>query len=127
VIANPSDGVEYSIVNRILVDANGSFDPDGDEISYEWYLNDQVEPIALGMNAWLDLTQGRYRLTLSVEDNSGASADSSVTFQVTDELDPISENQVSEEIWILLFIIIIIIIVLVSLFNLRTKKKNELR
>ncbi len=124
VIANPSDGEKFIDEKRILIDANGSYDPDGDVLSYEWFLDDQVESVASEKNGSLDLAPGTYMLTLFVEDANGGTSSSSVTFYVSDNPDP-SSTFLPNDGWWILIVILLIIVVLVSLFILRSRKKEE--
>ena len=124
VIEHPSDGNKFDDEKRIFIDANGSYDPDGDDLTYEWFLDDQVESVASDKNGTLDLAPGTYLLTLYVEDVYGATSSSSVTFYVSDSPDPRSTYIPNDGCWILLFILLIIV-VLVSLFILRSRKKEE--
>jgi hypothetical protein len=123
IITNPSDDEEFEDGNKIFINANESYDPDGDEITYEWFLDDQVDAIASGINGSLDLAPGLYQITLFVEDVNGATSSSSVTFTISDKSDPSTNHSLIEDNWIIL--IIIILSVLVVLFIIRFRKKEE--
>jgi PKD repeat protein/predicted transcriptional regulator len=72
-----------------LLDANGSYDPDGDSLTYDWWFNGSMgsggSRHLSGSQAILELTDaGSYRLTLVVTDGRGKSASATMPLVVRD-------------------------------------------
>ena len=65
----------------IVLDASGSFDPDGDIVSYTW-VNASGETIATGREAEVHLPVGTHEITLLVVDDQGAESSDQVTVTV---------------------------------------------
>ncbi len=84
----------------VLFDASGSHDSDGAITTYSWDFNSDGIEDAEGMTVEHTFTEGgRYRVTLTVTDNSGATAnDNGIVIEVTDNNAPqISEFSVTPE------------------------------
>lgn len=76
----------------ITATANGSYDPDGDDLTYSWRLSENGANayVATGYSATFESRSGvRYQLALTVTDSKGASAD------LTKNIDPIYIDCVS--------------------------------
>jgi len=70
-----------------LLDADGSYDPDGDSLAYDWWFNGSMgtggSRHLVGRQANLELTDsGSYRLTLVVTDGRGKSAEATMSLTV---------------------------------------------
>ncbi|MEW6441466.1 MAG: FG-GAP-like repeat-containing protein [bacterium] len=81
---------------RILLDGAGSFDPDGDPLTYLWTVSDG-EGLSFtleGVQPYADLPPGLYTVELVVGDGQAASEPSSVLLQVDllDEADLMAET-----------------------------------
>lgn len=65
----------------VLADAS---DPDGDELSYEWFLNGEPQPVNAATVDWAEPVAGRYTFRVQVSDGRGGVADASATIVVDD-------------------------------------------
>lgn len=71
----------------VTLDCSGSNDPDGDELTYTWYLDGEV--IATGCNPVIELPCGTYTLELIVNDGTVDSEPDYVTITVEDNTSPV--------------------------------------
>jgi len=74
-------------VAEVTLDGCGSSDPDGDELTYRWYL--EGEQIATGCNPVISLPCGTYTITLIVNDGLEDSQPDDVQITVLDGTPPI--------------------------------------
>jgi PKD repeat protein len=68
----------------VQFDASGSSDPDGDIVSYQWNFGDGESDIGEVVGHTF-LTTGEYTVTLTVEDNEGATAQAQITITAEEE------------------------------------------
>lgn len=78
---------------RVSFDAGGSFDPDGDALSYHWDFG------GVGTNSgesvvFTYVNPGTYSATLTLDDGNGGEASASVTIEVTSGSPPAGPNRV---------------------------------
>ncbi|MEO0228325.1 MAG: GH25 family lysozyme [candidate division WOR-3 bacterium] len=68
--------------DTIYFEARAS-DPDGDPLTYEWYLNGVKQTTATAASVqWARPTEGNHTMTVKVFDNKGGKGEASVTFRV---------------------------------------------
>ena len=92
-ITTPSNGGAYSEGNEIVFNGLASTDPDNDVLTYTWDLAETGGPsyTASKQNKFaLDLSEGQYTISLTVEDPDGESSTATHSFSVTN-LPPISK------------------------------------
>ena len=92
-ITTPSNGGAYSEGNEIVFNGLASSDPDNDFLTYTWDLSEAGGPsyTASKQNKFsLDLSEGQYSISLTVEDPDGESSTTTHSFTVTN-LPPISK------------------------------------
>lgn len=77
------------------LDGSGSFDPDGDPLTYSW---SGPFGIASGVGPTVTLAKGVHTVTLTVEDGDGAMDTDDVTIIVQDTSDPTLDLTVSPQI-----------------------------
>lgn len=82
---------------QLKADASTSADPDGDELKYSWYLNDELLETETGavLNHTID-KPGVYSIFVEVDDRNGARAKSSVSTVVTGNTRPEVKVKVGE-------------------------------
>lgn len=86
--AGPDQTVECARAGTsVALDGSASSDPDGDQLTYEWFLDGQC--VATGVRPTLLLANAAYSLTLRVTDSAGAQADDSVSITVVDTTAPL--------------------------------------
>ena len=92
-ITSPSNGGAYSEGNEIVFNGLASTDPDSDILTYTWDLAEAGGPsyTASKQNKFaLDLNEGQYTISLTVEDPDGESSTATHSFTVTN-LPPVSK------------------------------------
>ena len=92
-ITTPSNGGAYSEGNEIVFNGLASSDPDNDFLTYTWDLSEAGGPsyTASKQNKFsLDLSEGQYSISLTVEDPDGESSTTTHSFTVTN-LPPVSK------------------------------------
>ena len=82
-ISTPREGAEYDVGTLLSFNAEGSEDPDGDVMEYEWYIESETSPFALGKTAEVKLPTGPYNITLLVRDEHGGEDRTTVHFLIT--------------------------------------------
>jgi hypothetical protein len=92
VLTVPHDGNPATNTVPVTLDASGSFDPDGDPLTYFW--TDGLGDTASGVNPTLNLPAGNYTFTLTVSDGL-LSTTSNVHIRVNPERNqaPFANNQ----------------------------------
>jgi hypothetical protein len=120
-IASPREDMVYSSTAPIPLSANGSIDPDGDALSFEWYFSGSLVPFTEGEEASVDLGPGTTNITLRVIDEYGGEA--YVEVQVT-----VLRSRQPRVVWneglllvILIVIVILIITTLATVLHIRLK------
>jgi hypothetical protein len=81
VIASPASGVRYTPDDYVPLSATGSEDPEEDELTYTW-VSDRDGQISTMPLADKRLSQGEHNITLTVTDEHGAEATSSISLTV---------------------------------------------
>jgi PKD repeat protein len=92
-ITTPSNGGSYSEGNEVVFNGLASSDPDNDILTYTWDLAEAGGPsyTASKQNKFsLDLSEGQYSISLTVEDPDGESSTATHSFSVTN-LPPVSK------------------------------------
>ena len=92
-ITTPSNGGAYSEGSEIVFNGLASSDPDNDFLTYTWELSEAGGPsyTASKQNKFsLDLSEGQYSISLTVEDPDGETSTATHSFTVTN-LPPISK------------------------------------
>ena len=93
IITTPSNGGAYSEGNEVVFNGLASSDPDNDFLTYTWDLAEAGGPsyTASKQNKFsLDLSEGQYSISLTVEDPDGESSTATHSFSVTN-LPPVSK------------------------------------
>jgi hypothetical protein len=72
---------------QITLDGSGSFDPDGDTLTYSWAIDG--EEIAIGVSPTVSLESGMHTVVLTVDDGNGATATDEVEITVVDTTVPV--------------------------------------
>ncbi len=78
VISSPADGSEVPKGASVRLDANGTADPDGDDMTYHWYLDMSDEPVSTGMTTYIILEAGTQTVTLLARDADGLETNASI-------------------------------------------------
>ena len=92
-ITSPSNGGAYSEGNEISFNGMASSDPDNDVLSYSWELGEVGGPTYTASREGMfdiELGEGKYSVTLTVEDPDGESSSTTHSFTVTN-LPPIAK------------------------------------
>lgn len=92
-ITTPVNGGAYSERNEIEFNGLASIDPDGDFLTYSWDLSEADGPSYTASKQSkfsLDLSEGQYSVSLTVEDPDGESSSTTHSFTVTN-LPPVSK------------------------------------
>ncbi|MEC9333053.1 MAG: PKD domain-containing protein [Candidatus Thermoplasmatota archaeon] len=95
-ITTPSNGGAYSEGKEVAFNGMASSDPDNDILSYNWDLGDAdgpTYPASKQSKFEMELDEGDYRVTLTVEDPDGESSSVTHSFSVTN-LPPIASIKV---------------------------------
>ena len=95
-ITTPSNGGAYSEGKEVAFNGMASSDPDNDILSYNWDLGDAdgpTYPASKQSKFEMELDEGDYRVTLTVEDPDGESNSVTHSFSVTN-LPPIASIKV---------------------------------
>ncbi|MEC8997018.1 MAG: PKD domain-containing protein [Candidatus Thermoplasmatota archaeon] len=95
-ITTPSNGGAYSEGKEVAFNGMASSDPDNDILSYNWDLGDAdgpTYPASKQSKFEMELDEGDYRVTLTVEDPDGESSSVTHSFSVTN-LPPIASIEV---------------------------------
>jgi hypothetical protein len=70
--------------NDVIQFTADASDPDGDDLTYEWSINDIAQPQLQGSTAqWTDPVPGTHTMKVVVSDGNGGVTEDSVTFTVT--------------------------------------------
>jgi hypothetical protein len=111
-IKTPKDGLTHSGSYDDTLDAEGSYDPDGDDLIYQWWIDDDLSPIVLGRLTKVHLAPGTsYNITLVVIDPYGGEDRTSVNIKVES-----TSKDYSQEIAVLLVILAVLVVTSVALF-----------
>ena len=92
-ITSPSNGGAYSEGSEISFNGMASSDPDNDVLSYSWELGEVGGPTYTASREGMfeiELGEGKYSITLTVEDPDGESSSTTHSFTVTN-LPPIAK------------------------------------
>jgi hypothetical protein len=114
VIGGIVNGGNYSVGERVNLTADGSSDPDGHNLSFEWYLDESLIDIDSEMVINDLLTVGDHTITLIVTDSLGAK--DSVSEDIAVEPEVIILHDETEPFPTGLIIILIVIAVTVSTY-----------
>ncbi|MEM4730078.1 MAG: PKD domain-containing protein [Thermoplasmata archaeon] len=79
-IASPVAGREYKTTDTIRLDATGSADPDGDELTYTW--TEGARTLGTGKTLKKSFGEGTHTVKLTVSDGKGGTDEATVTFKV---------------------------------------------
>ena len=93
IITTPTNGGAYSERNEIVFNGLASSDPDNDFLTYTWDLSEAGGPSYTASKQGkfsLDLSEGQYSISLTVEDPDGESSTATHSFTVTN-LPPVSK------------------------------------
>ena len=92
VAAGPDQEVpaNESCLGEVTLDGSGSSDPDGDELTYLW--DTEEGDSYSGETPSIELPLGDHRITLTLDDGRGGSAQNTVTITVVDESPPVIEK-----------------------------------
>ena len=93
IITTPTNGGAYSERNEIVFNGLASSDPDNDFLTYTWDLSEAGGPSYTASKQSkfsLDLSEGQYSISLTVEDPDGESSTATHSFTVTN-LPPVSK------------------------------------
>jgi hypothetical protein len=119
-VANGIDNITAG--EPFLVTAEGSLDPDGDQLIYEWYIDDSTEPSGKGWETTLILGHGEHGLTLRIRDSHGGMAESEVTLTVKKSDD---EHGVKNPYWGWVIVLVVVITLLISALYVRYRRDRE--
>jgi len=118
------DGLDNITAGEPLpVTAEGSLDPDGDQLVHEWYIDGSTEPMAKGMEATLTLGYGEHILTLRIRDDHGGMAESEAILNVKR---PDDDHGVEDSYWGWLTMVVIVSTLLMSALYVRYRKDREI-
>ncbi|HEX9709467.1 MAG TPA: PQQ-binding-like beta-propeller repeat protein [Candidatus Thermoplasmatota archaeon] len=95
-ISSPGDGQTVRVGDQITFSANGSYDPEGTNLTYVWSFGDgEFEAGAVASHAY-SFTAAQLRVTLTVMDEQGLSATASITIQSIENAPPVLAFGVDE-------------------------------
>ncbi len=104
-IESPTSDVLYMEGEEVLLSANGTSDPDGDELNYTWWAENGLEPVGYGKLLSALLVPGTYNLTLVVRDDVGAEDTVGVLITVEEFIPPRTSD--GDNGWWLIIVILI--------------------
>jgi len=89
-------GVEVEVGSNVTVDAESSYDPDGNVTDYEWSVSNASQAIT-GTNGTLQFPDaGSYTVSLTVTDDDGANATANETIYVYEPVEETTTDEVTE-------------------------------
>jgi hypothetical protein len=106
VIRSPDVDGNYTTDEPLSLDATGSLDPDGDEMSFEWFLDGSDTPWPMGRTSNAQLTEGRHTIRLVIRDPWGGEDSAVVSIDVHGTVKKISRH-IPFMAWVLVLVIII--------------------
>jgi hypothetical protein len=106
VIESPTTDVRYQESEPVALSANGTEDPDGDDLNFTWWAENGLEPLGYGKRLSASLLPGTYNITLVVKDDVGGEDTASVQVTVEKFVPPKSSDG-SNGWWLVLIIIIV--------------------
>jgi hypothetical protein len=112
VIARPTDGSVHTEGNPIYLDPTGSYDADGDELTFTWSIVGEGANEVFEGDRTVPLGPGIYNLTLVVTDVHGGEATASVQVTVEEADEGLSGYLVG----LLLVLVVVIVVVLVATY-----------
>jgi hypothetical protein len=115
-ISEPIPGVEYDDREEVPLSAEGTADPDGDELNYTWIMQGPDSRTIHGRDARMLLASGAYNLTLVVTDDLGSEDRASVTFVVVHTPPPRREERFDNLPLIILIAVVIATVLAFALF-----------
>jgi len=145
VISLPDDGDSFTIGEDIELNATGSFDDDGDELSYFWSIKEKTSKKKVigisGKGALISLDKtGTYVVELFVNDGLGFNESVDIDIRIGDKDGPVIEDDdddietkddtkenkslLSEWGWLLMIIGIVVLLVVIMLFLILKRKKS---
>ena len=116
VIDSPTDGAHYLVGEAVTLQADSSWDVDGDGLVFEWYLDGLSSPAATGDRTGLELEKGVYNISLLVKDDMGAWDKVCVKVYVDPLPPPQRRQDTGWQVFVVLIILLIVASILVVVF-----------
>jgi hypothetical protein len=89
-LSDPKDGLNYVSTEKILFDASGTMDPDGDDLSFSWY-SDINRFLSSSPSFFRSLSPGVHSITLVVNDPAHSVVEHfEITVYEEEQIDPMS-------------------------------------
>jgi hypothetical protein len=122
VISKPQAGSNQSSDEPLFLSAEGSGDPDGQHITFCWYIDgktvsDNLDPVLPG-----PFSPGRHKIELVVFDPLGARDNTSIEIKVLEPVQPAAPRTTSMTEWTLPLFVVVLAIVSTSLYLRRVFK-----
>jgi hypothetical protein len=139
----PMDPLTIYLNETLILDASGSYDPEGTNLTFLWYVND--DSVSAFPTVSLDLDVGNYAILLEVTDGTGTTSFRTVWVTVLkknitvepppvdddiedddDDDDKDEKGFLSENLWLILLLLLAVALAIMIVFVvLRTKKVEE--
>ncbi len=97
VIDTPSDGTRFTPTEYVLFNGLGSYDPEADDLTYLWTSDIQGE-LREDASFEVRLMEGMHNITLTVEDEFGATHSTSIQLDVRPELPHLFIEDLSKDV-----------------------------
>ena len=111
VILTPAAGANQSTDEPIILIAKGSEDPDGQQITYEWYLDGTLISNEEETSIPGPMEPGVHEIELVVIDTMDAEDSTTIRLLIFEEDLPETPDQLSSTYWILIIIVFVIVII----------------
>ena len=120
-ISSPVQNETYNDLEKVILYANGTEDPDNDVLNYTWLLEGYSVPIAYGKEASVRLHVGIQNISLIVRDDFGEEDRAEVTITVVHGPQKIKD----QDNLIVIFLLIMMICIILSLVLLFYSHKHS--
>jgi hypothetical protein len=115
----PKDGEEFVGVFEGMLNADGTLDPDGDPLTYEWFVDGESRSIGSDPQTQIQLDKGGHEITLVVTDPYGGTSEETISIVVKDETYQFSSG------WAILLILVVVVAVVAAIIYLRYRPQKD--
>jgi len=122
VIASPLEDDALLEGETVWLSANGSMDPDDDDLTYSWLIDGTPVPGATTALANVTLAEGYHNVTLVLEDDVDARGTANVPVYVQRSTPPHSREEGGAVIPVILLVIVVALVLLAASLRLRRRR-----